>query len=472
MYASNFSVAKNVVTTINPSNGEKIKSYHNMSSEKVNQLVKFAKKSFEKWKKTDLYERNLLIQNLAKILAKNKRSYAEMITLEMGKPLSQSLSEIEKCIWLCGYYSKNSELFLQDKLVSTEYYKSIISFEPLGIIAGIMPWNFPFWQVMRYAIPAIIAGNVTILKHSSVCLGSSLLIQDLFNDAQFPEGVFQSVVGNYQVGEFLLQSDIDAISITGSVDTGKRVAELASQNLRKYVLELGGSDPFIVLEDADLEQAAKIATKSRLLNTGQSCIAAKRFIVVKTIAKEFTDLFVENVKKEVLGNPMDINTTIGPLVRENQLHSLENQIIDAKNKKGKILVGGKSVDSEGYFYEPTIVSKTNNRMDILRQEVFGPAAPILIVENEKKAVREANNSEFGLGCSIWTNNLEKGLSLSRQIESGIVSVNEMVKSDPRLPFGGIKLSGIGRELSEFGIKEFVNIKSIVIEDLNKKLFVE
>ncbi|HEY7507221.1 MAG TPA: aldehyde dehydrogenase family protein, partial [Nitrososphaera sp.] len=338
--------------------------------------------------------------------------------------------------------------------------------------ASIMPWNFPFWQVMRFAVPALTAGNVGVLKHSSVCLGSALKLQEAFTDAGFPENVFQAVIGDYRAGEALVQADIDAVSVTGSINTGRRVAELASQGLKKFVLELGGSDPFVVLEDADLNQTAFTATQSRLLNTGQSCIAAKRFIVVKEVADRFTKLFVENTKAEVVGDPLDPKTTVGPLVRDSQRQALAKQVNDARDKGGKILTGGKPLDGSGFFYEPTIISDVNHEMDVVREEVFGPAAPVIVVDSAEEAIREANNSEFGLGASIWTNNLERGIELARQVESGIVSVNEMVRSDPRLPFGGIKKSGIGRELSEFGIKEFVNIKSIVVKDITSKLLVE
>jgi acyl-CoA reductase-like NAD-dependent aldehyde dehydrogenase len=321
-------------------------------------------------------------------------------------------------------------------------------------------------------VPALTSGNVAVLKHSSVCLGSALQIEQAFRDAGFPENVFQSVIGDYRAGEALVQADIDAVSVTGSVSTGKRVAELASQGLKKFVLELGGSDPFVVLEDADLNQTAYMATQSRLLNTGQSCIAAKRFIVVKEIADRFTKLFVENTQAEVLGDPLDSKTTVGPLVRESQRQALAKQVDDARNKGGRVLTGGQPVRRDGFFYEPTIISNVNHEMEVVREEVFGPAAPVIVVNSEEEAIREANNSEFGLGASIWTNNIERGIRLARQIESGIVSVNEMVKSDPRLPFGGIKKSGIGRELAEFGIKEFVNIKSVVVKDITSKLLVE
>jgi acyl-CoA reductase-like NAD-dependent aldehyde dehydrogenase len=405
-------------------------------------------------------------------MRKNREEYARTITEEMGKPIRQSLAEVEKCAWVCDYYADHAEVFLRDELIPTEFRKSFVSFEPLGVVASIMPWNFPFWQVMRFAVPALTAGNVGVLKHSSICLGSAQELEKAFEDAGFPEHVFQAVIGDYRAGEALVQANIDAVSVTGSVNTGRRVAELASQDLKKFVLELGGSDPFIVLDDADLNQTAYMATQSRLLNTGQSCIAAKRFIVVRDVADKFTKLFVENTQAEVVGDPLDAKTTVGPLVRNSQREALSKQVDDAKRKGARILTGGKNVNRAGYFYEPTIISEVNHDMEVVKEEVFGPAAPIIVVENEEQAIMEANNSEFGLGASIWTNDIDRGIRLARQVESGIVSVNEMVKSDPRLPFGGIKKSGIGRELSEFGIKEFVNIKSVVVKDITSKLLVE
>jgi acyl-CoA reductase-like NAD-dependent aldehyde dehydrogenase len=461
-----------IVETVNPATGKVIAKYQNMTDDQIREKVKNARSALEGWKNLDIGERCSLTRNLGRIMRRNKSEYARLITEEMGKPVRQATAEVEKCAWLCDYYSETAEAFLRDELIPTEFRKSFVCFEPIGVVAGIMPWNFPFWQAMRFAVPAVTAGNVEILKHSSVCLGSAIKLEEAFTDAGFPESVFQAVIGNSAVGEALIQSDIDAVSITGSVDTGKRVAELASRDLKKFVLELGGSDPFIVLDDADLNQTAYMATQSRLLNTGQSCIAAKRFIVVKEVADKFTKLFVENTEAEEVGDPMDPKTTVGPLVRDSQRKALSVQVEDAKNKEGKILTGGNTIGGEGYFYEPTIVSNVTQDMKIIREEVFGPAAPIIIVNNEEEAVKEANNSEFGLGASIWTNNIERGMRLARQIQSGIVSVNEMVKSDPRLPFGGTKSSGIGRELSEFGIREFVNIKSVVVKDIASKLLVE
>ena len=460
------------IETINPATGRVISTYDNMSNDQIRGIVENARLAQRKWKGLDISERSAYVRSLGRIMRKNKEEYARLITEEMGKPIRQAIAEIEKCAWLCDYYSEHSESFLHEELIPTEFRKSFVSFEPLGIVAGIMPWNFPFWQAMRFAVPALVAGNVEILKHSSVCLGSAIKLEEAFGDAGFPESVFQSVIGDARVGEALVLSKIDAVSVTGSVNTGKRVAELASRDLKKFVLELGGSDPFIVLDDADLNQTAHMATQSRLLNTGQSCIAAKRFIVLKEISDKFTDLFVENTEAEVLGDPMDPKTTVGPLVRESQRQALAKQVEDAKTKRASILTGGREVNGGGYFFEPTIVKDVTHDMNIIKEELFGPAAPIIIVDNEQEALAEANNSEFGLGASIWTNNIERGTQLARQIQSGIVSINEMVKSDPRMPFGGIKKSGIGRELSEFGIKEFVNIKSIVVKDIASKVLVE
>jgi acyl-CoA reductase-like NAD-dependent aldehyde dehydrogenase len=460
------------IQTVNPATGKAIASYDNEGAEQVSRKVRTAREAFANWKKTNLSERAELVRRLGRVMRKNREDYGMTITEEMGKPIKQSLAEIEKCAWVCDYYSEHAEVFLRDQIIPTEFRKSFVSFEPLGVVASIMPWNFPFWQVMRFAVPALTAGNVGVLKHSSVCLGTSLKLKQAFDDAGFPENTFQVVIGDYRAGEALVQADIDAVSVTGSLNTGRRVAELASKDLKKFVLELGGSDPFVVLEDADLSQTAHMATQSRLLNTGQSCISAKRFIVVKEVADKFTKLFVENAQAEVVGDPLDSKTTVGPLVRDSQRQALARQVDDARVKGGKVLTGGKQVNRDGYFYEPTIVSNVSHEMEMVREEVFGPAAPIIVVENEEQAIREANNSEFGLGASIWTNNIERGIKLARQIESGMVSVNEMVKSDPRLPFGGVKKSGIGRELSEFGIKEFVNIKSVVVKDITSRLLVE
>jgi aldehyde dehydrogenase len=460
------------IETINPTNGKVIATYENMDSDEINQKVKNSRLALEQWKKLDNSERALYMHSLARVMRKNKEAYAKLITEETGKPIKQSIAEIEKCEWVSDYYAERAESFLSDQIIPTEFRKSFVSFEPLGIVVAIMPWNFPFWQVVRFAVPTLTVGNVGILKHSSKCPGSALEIEQAFKDAGFPENVFQVVIGDHRSGELLVQSEIDAVSLNGNLRAGKRIGELASKDLKKFVLILGGSDPFVVLEDADLSYTVDMAIQSRLLNTGQSSISAKRFIVVREIAEKFSKLFVENIKAEIVGDPMDPQTTIGPLIRENHRQALTKQVDDAKSKGGKILTGGNVITREGYFYEPTIISNVTPQMDILREGVYGPVAPIIVVNNEEEAIREANNSEFGLGASIWTNNIERGIHLARQIQSGMVSVNEIVKTDPRMPFGGIKHSGNGRELYKYGIREFVNIKSIVIKDIESKLLVE
>jgi acyl-CoA reductase-like NAD-dependent aldehyde dehydrogenase len=461
---SSSSSSSKSINTINPSTGKVIATYNNASDKEISGKVNGTKMAFESWQKKSIAERSEYLRNLGKVLVKKKDEYSKLITEEMGKPIRQSKAEIEKCRWACNYYADHTGSFLTDEIVPTEFHKSFVSFEPLGVIAAIMPWNFPFWQVMRFAVPAVAAGNAIILKHSSKTIGCSIKIQEAFEDAGFPENVFTSVIGDRTVGESLVRSDIDAVSITGSVKAGKRVGELASKDLKRFVLELGGSDPFVVFEDADIDRVAQMAVKSRFINTGQSCIAAKRFIVVKEIADEFTKLFVENAENEVVGDPMNSKTTIGPLVSKGARDAVADQVDDAKTKGSDVLAGGKIKDREGYFYEPTILSKVKHDMDILAKETFGPVAPVIVVDSPDEAIQEANNTEFGLGASIWTGDIEQGLNAARLIKSGIVSINDMVKSDPRMPFGGIKNSGIGRELSHYGIKEFVNIKSIMVKD--------
>jgi acyl-CoA reductase-like NAD-dependent aldehyde dehydrogenase len=462
------------IKVVNPATEEVIGTFDSMNSDQVKEIVNYSREEFELWKKKDVTDRTEYIKNLGKVLKKNKQDCAKIITQEMGKPIKQSLAEIEKCAWVCDYYSQNAQVFLRDQIVPTEFYKSYVSFEPLGVIASIMPWNFPFWQVFRFCVPTVIAGNTTVLKHSSKTIGTSLKIAEVFEEAGFPENVLQVVIGDHTVGESLVKSKVDGVSLTGSVKAGKRVGELALGNLKKVVLELGGSDPFIVLDDADLVEAAETATKSRLLNTGQSCIAAKRFIVQQQIAEDFAKEFVKATEEySVIDDPMKRDTTIGPLVSKNQVESLSKQVKDANSKGATTLSGGREIEKQGYFFEPTILSNVSREMNVLNEEVFGPVAPIVVVKDETQAIHEANNTVFGLGASIWTDDYERASNLASKIQSGIVAINEMVKSDPRLPFGGIKQSGIGRELAEHGIREFVNVKTTVMKGFNNSgLFTE
>ena len=325
-----------------------------------------------------------------------------------------------------------------------------------------MPWNFPFWQALRFCLPAMLAGNTVVLKHSSVCPLSGNTLQHVIEEAGFPKGVFRHLVGNYTVGEALAQSSVDAVSITGSTQAGKRVAEIASQNLHKFILELGGSDPFVVLRDADVDKAAEIGVASRFLNNGQSCIAAKRFIVEEEILDEFTKKFVEHVEKQIVGDPLDPKTTIGPLVREDSREVITKQISESIKNGAKVISGGDTPKGKGYFFNPTVISGVQPEMTVSREEVFGPVAPIISVKNSTQAIRIANDTEFGLGSSVWSEKFAKDNNIAKDIDAGMVFINSMVISDPRVPFGGVKNSGIGRELSNYGIKEFVNVKSVII----------
>ena len=451
------------IKTVNPATEELLAEYESVTPEQVNHEVQDSRIIFEKiWKKIDITERSKLLRNLGHILLKRKKEYATIITNEMGKPITESTAEIEKCIWVCNYYADNGKKFLEPEYIETDAKDSFVRFDPIGVIGCIMPWNFPFWQVLRFCVPALLAGNTVVLKHSSVCPLSGNTIQKAFEEAGFPKGVFRHIIGNYIVGEALAKSNINAISITGSTKAGKRVAEISSQKLNKFILELGGSDPFIVLKDADIDKAAKIGVKSRFLNNGQSCIAAKRFIVEQDVIKEFTKKFIEGVEQQVVGDPLDPKTTIGPLVRDDSRDIIVNQIGQSALKGAKVLLGGNVPQKRGFFFSPTVIGDVTPDMTISREEVFGPVAPIIAARNPTEAISFANDTEFGLGSSIWSEKYATENNLVRDIEAGMVFVNSMVISDPRVPFGGIKNSGIGRELSNYGLKEFVNVKSVII----------
>lgn len=453
------------INTINPATEEVIKTYDVMNKSDISKIVKDSRKSFYNFKNMDIKERVDNLINFVNLIKKNKKKYALLITREMGKPITQSLAEIDKCIWICEYFIEFSASFLENQNVNTEYHGSYISFEPLGVVGCLMPWNFPFLELIKFAIPAMMAGNTVILKHSKICIGCSLEMEKLFIESRFPKNSFKVIIGDHDLGEYLLKSDIDAISVTSSVETGKKIAMLASKRLKKFVLELGGSDPFIVLDDANLEQAVDIAIKSRFLNTGQSCNAAKRFIVMKKVFNDFVELFLKKLENQVIGDPCNQTTSLGPIVRNKQRKRILDQIKDSELKGGNIITGGKTLHRKGFFMEPTVITDVQQKMQILKEEVFGPVAPIMVVGTEKEAISKANKSQFGLGASVWTKNIEKGIDFSKKIEAGMVSINEMVKSDPRMPFGGIKKSGLGRELSQVGIKEFVNIKSVIVKKL-------
>jgi succinate-semialdehyde dehydrogenase/glutarate-semialdehyde dehydrogenase/succinyl-CoA reductase len=383
----------------------------------------------------------------------------------MGKAIKEARSEVEKCAWTIEYYADHGKIFSTSEVVNTDARKSTITFQPLGVVGSIMPWNFPYWQSLRFAAPSLMAGNVIILKPASSTMQCGIEIENMFDKAGVPEGVFQTAIGDSAIAETLIDSNgINAVTFTGSVPVGAKVAQRATSQLKKTVLELGGSDPFIVCEDADIEKASTGAVKGRFINCGQSCIASKRFIVVKEIANEFTEKFVQKTEKLKVGDPLSDDTNLGPVVNAKSLDNMEG-IVDRTIKSGaELLTGGERANSIGYFFRPTIFKNVLPTMEIAQEEVFGPIAPIITADNEEEAMRIANDSKFGLGASIWTQDLEKAEKLSEMVESGIVTVNSMVVSDPRVPFGGIKNSGFGRELSRYGMLEFVNIKSIRFYD--------
>ncbi len=452
------------VSTVNPSNENILVEYDVMSKDKVNDIVKRSKSAFVDWKK-DIHKRIELIHRFAEELRKNKKQLAIVASNEMGKPIKEAISEIEKCAWAMEFYGDNGQIFMNDEALNSDARKTLITFQPLGVIASIMPWNFPYWQALRFAAPSMTIGNTIVLKPASATLQCGIEIEKLFNKVGFPEGVFQTLVGNSTVAEHLLDTpDIDAVTFTGSTSVGSKVAQKAGSNLKKCVLELGGSDPFIVCGDADLEKAAEGAVKGRFINCGQSCIASKRFFVERSVANEFEENFVHKTEQLKVGDPLSEDTDIGPMVNSKGLETIQSQVKDAVDNGAQVLTGGSRIDEKGYYYKPTILKNITNKMRIYHEETFGPVASLSIVNDEKEAIKIANESSFGLGASVWTKNLDKAEQISKVLESGMVSVNNMLVSDPRVPFGGIKHSGFGRELSKYGMLEFVNVKSVRFYD--------
>ncbi|MGI0018263.1 MAG: NAD-dependent succinate-semialdehyde dehydrogenase [Nitrosotalea sp.] len=447
------------IKTINPTTEEIIAEYQNITEADLTNKVAKSREAFSKWK-LDSKNRTVFLHLLSENLRKNKESLAKVATQEMGKPLKESLAEVEKCAWAMEFYGDNGETFLTPEIINTDARKSFVAFQPIGVIASIMPWNFPYWQALRFAAPSLMAGNTIVLKPASVTMQCGIEIEKLFLNTGFPEGVFQTLVSNSSMAEKLIDSDINAVTFTGSNIVGAKVAQRATSQIKKCVLELGGSDPFIVCSDADVEKASTGAVKGRFINCGQSCIASKRFFVVKNLAKEFIEKFVQKVEKLNVGDPMSDATDIGPLVNADGLNRIEVMVQDAISKGARILTGGKRLRDKGYFYAPTVVDNVTSDMMLAHDEVFGPVAPVTIVEDEDEAIRLANSSQYGLGASIWTQNLDKAEKLSRLVDSGMVAVNNVLVSDPRIPFGGVKQSGFGRELSKYGMLEFVNVKSI------------
>ena len=452
------------IQTINPATGKLIKTYEEFTNEEIVSVIDEAHSEFLSWRETGFQQRAKLMNNAARVLRENKIKYAEMMTLEMGKPISQSIAEVEKCAWVCEYYAENAESILSKEFIKTDASESYVQFDPLGIVLAVMPWNFPMWQVFRFAAPALMAGNAGLLKHASNVPATALAIEEIFREAGFPENIFRTLlIGPGLVEEIIKNPKVKAATLTGSEYAGSRVAELSGKMLKKTVMELGGSDPFIVFPDANLDEAINTAVTARLINNGQSCIAAKRFIVVESIAEEFEKKFTERMSAVKIGDPADEKTELGPLARKDLLIELDQQVKDSVRLGAKILTGGNPLEGEGYFYPATVLSNVQKGMPAYEQELFGPVAAIIKAKDEEDAIRIANDSEFGLGASLWTSDINKAKKLSYQIDAGSVFINGLVKSDPRLPFGGIKKSGYGRELSHYGIKEFVNIKTVWIK---------
>ncbi len=451
------------IASINPATGELSKHFDAHTDAEIESALDRAVSAFEKHRRSSFAERAAKLQYTAEILEKDREHFARIITAEMGKLLRAAVDEIEKCARGCRFYAEQGEKFLSEQIVSSDAGRSYVRYEPLGAILAIMPWNFPFWQVFRFAAPALMAGNVGVLKHASNVPQCALAIEKIFRDAGFDPGVFQSLlIENEAVEKIIRDPRVKAVTLTGSERAGSAVASAAGREVKKSVLELGGSDPFIVMPSAKLDDAISTGVKSRMVNSGQSCIAAKRFIIADAIYETYVAQFVEKMKKMKLGDPVDETTEVAPLSSENILHGVDEQVQKSVAAGAKILCGGKRAEGPGYFYEPTALAEIPKGAPAYREEVFGPVALFFRARDREEAVAIANDSTFGLGASVWTNESAEQEFFSHELESGMVFVNAMVASDPRVPFGGVKRSGYGRELGAEGIREFTNVKTIWI----------
>lgn len=451
------------IQSINPATEEILATFELFSPAQIDEALASAHSAFQSWRETDFAERRALFLRVAAYLRAQKTELAREASLEMGKPLLESEAEVEKCAWNCEYYAEHAQRFLADEEVQTSATRSYVAFQPLGVILALMPWNFPYWQVFRFAAPALMAGNTAVLKHASNVSRCALEIERIFRACGFPQGVLRTVlVPGAETGQLIADPRIAAVTLTGSEEAGIAVASASGRHLKKHVLELGGSDAFIVLADADLDAAARTAVRARFQNTGQSCIAAKRFIVVDAVAEAFLHKFVEEVSRLRVGDPLQRETNLGPLARADLRVALERQVRSSVGMGARIVLGGHALEGRGYFYEPTVVADVTPEMPMFREETFGPAAAIIRARDPAEALALANDSTFGLGGNLWTRDIELGRKLARRFETGGVFLNGMTASDPRLPFGGVKHSGYGRELSTFGIREFVNIQTVWI----------
>jgi succinate-semialdehyde dehydrogenase/glutarate-semialdehyde dehydrogenase len=454
-----------MLQSINPTNEELIQQYAEMSDSDVTEILAHANSTYREWKLTSFEYRASLMKNAAKVLRERKDEFAKLMTLEMGKPILQSKAEVEKCAWVCDYYADNAEKFLANEIVKTEFSKSYISYQPIGVVLAVMPWNFPFWQVFRFAAPTLMAGNAGVLKHASNVMGCALAIEEVFLKAGFPKNLFMTlVVSSKKVESVIRNKNVQAVTLTGSTPAGRSVASIAGSELKKSLLELGGSDAYIILEDADLYAAAEICVNSRIINGGQSCIAAKRFIIVEEIYKMFEDLFLQKMKSKKMGDPFDESNHLGPQARTDLRNELHDQVKMSISKRAKLLLGGEIPNVKGAYYPPTVLSNVSPGMPAYDDEIFGPVASLIKVKNEREAIKVANATSFGLGAAVFTKDDERGERIAeKELIAGSCFVNDSVRSDPRLPFGGVKESGYGRELSVFGIREFVNIKTVCIK---------
>ena len=447
-----------MITSKNPYTGEVIEEFKEYTKEEINNAIKKADDRYKTWRKVSFSEKSKLLKNAAKELRDNKQSYAEDITQEMGKPITQALAEIEKCAWVCEYYAENAENHLAKEIIETDAQKSYVSYEPIGIVLAIMPWNYPFWQVFRFAAPALMAGNIGLLKHASNVMRSANNIQKVFERAGFPDGCFQNlVISSSKIEDILKDKRVKAVTLTGSKPAGSAVAATAGSEIKKSVLELGGSNALVVFKDANIAEAVKTCVQARFQNTGQSCIAGKRLLLHERIAEEFMEEFVKQVRELKSGDTMDEDTFIGTLAREDLAEDLEKQIQDSVKQGAKIVLGGKR---DKAYFEPTIITNVKKGMPVFDQETFGPAMAVTTFKEDQEAIDLVNYSDFGLGVSIFTEDFTFAEKIVPAFEDGAVFVNELVKSDPRLPFGGTKISGYGRELSSHGIQEFINRKTV------------
>lgn len=447
----------------NPATEEILKEVPELTDAELQEKITVAHRAQKSWKLVPFSDRAKLFIKLAQIFRDEKEVVGKMIALEMGRPLQAAIAESDKCAWACEYYAENAERMLAPEPFPEGVGEGAVHYEPLGVILAVMPWNYPFWQVVRFAAPSLMAGNVGLLKHASNIPQSAVMLEELFLKAGFPVGVFQNLpISIPQTATVIDDDRVAAVTLTGSVRAGTSVGERAGRNLKKIVLELGGSDPFIVLADADIQEAARVGAIARLQNAGQTCIAAKRFIVEEEIADEFLKALTEEFKEYAVGNPMDEGAMIGPLATKTILDGVDAQVKKSVEMGAQVVIGGERKEGKGFFYMPTILTNLKKGMPAYDEEIFGPVASIIPVKDDEEALAVANDTEFGLGASIWTKDVEKAKRMAAQIEAGAVFINAQVKSDPRIPFGGVKKSGHGRELGEYGVKEFVNAKTVFI----------